>query len=248
MCSESAFKEDDIFGDEFVESEEIVRLDRFLDETAKIQRSLEAISIQCANLSSKYEESANNYHYDFSPSKMRDRGCVRSEYMLYTIWLQHLNKLCLKPPYFSPQRTQRMRRLTYVSSLSNSSSPSTSSSECLQHTDDETPMYEKEADEKIGYRSRRELQDLYARMKTEKIKGSREIEAALTSLNRKLEQSASQAAKANNYMWIKEKPRYKIRNARDIINCRRSLSTSMCRAKQSTPISKKQPLSVSVMF
>jgi hypothetical protein len=236
--------DDDNWDDsEFVASEEIVHLDVALEKSKKIQSSLEATINQIEKLKSKYEESANSYFYNFTPSKKLTRDCARAEYLLYSIYDIHLTKLCQRMDLYSPQRHQKFRRLTYVPS-SCSSSPSTSSTEHLLIEDD---LDENAEDKKrIGYRSHKEVLRIYNKMKTEKIKSNREIQGALMSLDRAMGLSTNRATEAQNYVWMKETMKTPKRSTP--LSYRRSISTAICRIKHSTPIQIKRPLSSSVIF
>ncbi|KAG5676572.1 hypothetical protein PVAND_006395 [Polypedilum vanderplanki] len=247
MC-ESISCDESEFDCELVASEEIMYLDQAIEKSKKIQSSLEASINQIEKLKSKYEGSANNYFYDFVPSKKVSRDCARTEYLLYSIYDIHLTKLCQKLDlYSSPQRCTppQFKRLTHVSS-SCSSSPSTSSTEYLQ-TEDETMIDENVEEKKTtGYRSHREILKIYNKMKTEKIKSDRELSGALISLDKAMTLSTNRANEAKSYVWLKPKLKTPKRNIS--LNYRRSISTSMCRVKHSTPIQIKRPLSTSVIF
>lgn len=243
-----SFVGDDYFDSDLCASEEIIYLDRAIEKSKKIQSSLESTINQIEKLRSKYEDSANSYFYNFTPSKTITRECARAEYLIYSIYDIHLTKLCQRLNLVSsPQRLQqKFRRLTYVPS-SCSSSPSASSTEHLATEEDADEANNNNDDGRKGYRSHKDVLKVYNKMKTEKIKSNREISAALMSLDKALSLSTTRATEAKNYAWTKEKLKMPKRNS--TLNYRRSISSSMCsRAKHSTPIQIKRPLSTSVIF
>lgn len=237
-----------------MESEEIIKIDRALEETKKIHSSLESTIQQVKKLKSKYESADNNYFYNFTPSKRPSFRSSRTEYLIFGIYDSHLSKLCQKLDVYSPQASpqkrlhHRVRRIQYPSS-SCSSSPSTSSNEQINQLELDNALKNDRfmdlRDRKLGVRTHKELLAIYNRARTERIKCKREIEAGMISLDKALTQSTTRAMEWKNYCWIRPKWRTP---ARSLLAARRSFSTSICRSRQSTPVQVKRPLSTSVIF
>ena len=257
---------EDIFANfdnsEWIESEEVSKIDKALEESKKIQSSLESSIYQVEKLKSKYETASNNYFYNFSPSNRASHRCSKAEYLIFSIYDVHLSKLCQKLDLYSPQRQNfhspqnrrhsRVQKINYTPS-SCSSSPSTSSTELINQLELEEASfdskfignrYSNSYEQKSGVRTHKQLIRSYNRAKTERIKCKREIEAALTSLNKAITLSTNRAMEAKNYGWIKTRMRTPMKN----LTARRSISASMCRIKPLTPVQVKRPLSTSVIF
>jgi len=252
---------------EWMISEEVSKIDKALEESKKIQSSLESSIYQVEKLKSKYETASNNYFYNFSPSNRLSHRCSKAEYLIFSIYDVHLSKLCQTLDLFSPQRQNllspqnrqhnRVRKINYTPS-SCSSSPSTSSTELINQMELEEASFDAKLignerksfiysniyENKFGVRTHKELIRSYNRAKTERIKCKREIEAALTSLDKAITLSTNRAMEAKNYGWIKTKMRIPIKK----FSARRSISSSMCRIKPFTPVQVKRPLSTSVIF
>lgn len=238
-------------------SEELKFLDKAIEESKKIQSLLEASSIQIEKLSSKNEAASSNYFYNLTPSKRLSHSCVKAEYEIFSLYNTHLSYILRqKLEICSPQRHRRVRKISYAS-LSSSSSPSASSNEHINQIED--PNFDD--DEKcltgqtatrpmFGCRTRKDFLKTYNRTKTERIKCKREMDAALISLEKALGLSAERAREAKNYNWFHERPRRRREELSLSLmwHARKSISTSMCRIKQSTPIHTKRPMSSSVIF
>lgn len=234
-------------------SEELKCLDKALEESKKIQSLLEASSIQIEKLSTKNEAASNNYFYNLTPSKRLSHSCVKAEYEIFSLYNTHLSYILRqKLEICSPQRHRRIRKITYAS-LSSSSSPSASCSSNEHINQIEDPNFDDE--EKcltgstrpmFGCRTRKDYIKTYNRTKTERIKCKREMDAALISLEKSLSLSTDRAREAKNYNWFRERPRRKPEEF--LCHARKSISTSMCRIKQSTPIHTRRPMSSSVIF
>lgn len=255
---------------DWIASEEIIKIDRALEESKKIQSSLEASILQIEKLKSKYDLASNNYFYNFTPSKRPSRCCSKAEYLIFSIYDVHLTKLCqqidsLSPAAQSPQQHQnfisplnrnhsRVRKINYTSS-SCSSSPSSSSTELINQMEiDETTVdgqqnrkFTEITERKLGVRSHKDILASYNRTKTERIKCKREIEAAMTSLDKALTLSTNRAVEAKNYGWIRPKMQTPLKRF-SMMPARRSISTSICRLRRSTPVKIKRPLSTSLIF
>ncbi|XP_070497004.1 uncharacterized protein [Chironomus tepperi] len=255
---------------EWMESEEVSKIDKALEESKKIQSSLESSIYQVEKLKSKYETASNNYFYNFSPSNRHSHRCSKAEYLIFSIYDVHLSKLCQKLDLYSPQRQKqqnfqspqnrqhsRVQKINYTPS-SCSSSPSTSSTELINQLEleeasfdakfigngEKSFTYSNSYEPKSGLRTHKQLIRSYNRAKTERIKCKREIEAALTSLDKAIRLSTTRAVEAKNYGWIRTRMRTPIKN----FSARRSISSSMCRVKPLTPVQVKRPLSTSVIF
>lgn len=279
---------DDIFeGIEIdsIMSEEIIHLDRALEESKKIQSSLESSINHVEKLKSKHEASAQSYFYNFTTSKKLSHSCVRAEYLMFSIYDIHLSNLCQKLDFYSPQHHQRnssfsssplhhnhrpkVRKIHFATtttpSTCSSSAQSTSSTELINQLGEDSIFDEKYRPMRrlrasnghgdgpdSGYRTHKDLLRIYNRAKTDRIKGKREIEGALMSLDKALAISTNRAQESRNYAWFQEKMRTPIkRNLFAMMAARRSISTSLCRVRphHSTPIHiMKRPLSTSVIF
>jgi hypothetical protein len=236
-------------------SEELKCLDKAIEESKKIQSLLEASSIQIEKLSSRNEAASNNYFYNLTPSKRLTHSCVKAEYEIFSLYNTHLSYILRqKLEICSPQRHRRVRKISYAS-LSSSSSPSASSNEHINQIED--PNFDDEdkcltgvSRPMFGCRTRKDFLKTYNRTKTERIKCKREMEAALISLEKSLSLSSERAREAKNYNWFREGPRRKRGDLSASLLChaRRSISSSMCRIKTSTPIHSKRPMSSSVIF
>lgn len=249
---------------EWMESEEISKIDRALEDSKKIQSSLESSIQQVEKLKSKYETAANNYFYNFTPSKRLTHRCSRTEYLIFSIYDTHLSKLCQKIDLYSPQQAQhfrspqnrlhhRVRMIQYPPS-SCSSSPSTSSTEQINQLELDERNFDLRnekfmdiSNRKLGVRTHKDLLSTYNRAKTERIKCKREIEAGLISLDKAITLSTKRAIEAQNYCWIRPRMRTETKHLSGLA-ARRSISTSICRVRHSTPLQVKRPLSTSVMF
>jgi hypothetical protein len=262
---------EDIFANfdnsEWMASEEVSKIDKALEESKKIQSSLESSIFQVEKLKSKYETASNNYFYNFSPSNRASHHCSKAEYLIFSIYDVHLSKLCQKLDLYSPQRQNfhspqnrrhsRVQKINYTPSDC-SSSPSTSSTELINQLEleeasfdskfigngEKSFIYSNSFERKSGVRTHKQLIRSYNRAKTERIKCKREIEAALTSLDKAITLSTNRAMEAKNYGWIKTRMRTTMKN----LSARRSISSSMCRVKPLTPVQVKRPLSTSVIF
>lgn len=253
---------------EWMTSEEVSKIDKALEESKKIQSSLESSIYQVENLKSKYDTASNNYFYNFSLSNRASHHCSKAEYLIFSIYDVHLSKLCQKLDLYSPQKQQnfhspqnrrhsQVQKLVYTPS-SCSSSPSTSSTELINQLEleeasfdskfigngDKSFTYSNSYENRSGIRTHKQLIRSYNRAKTERIKCKREIEAALTSLDKAITLSTNRAIEAKNYGWI----RTRIRTPIKYFSARRSISSSMCRVKPLTPVQVKRPLSTSVIF
>lgn len=237
-------------------SEELKCLDKAIEESKKIQSLLEASSIQIEKLSTRNEAASNNYFYNLTPSKRLSHSCVKAEYEIFSLYNTHLSYILRqKLEICSPQRHRRVRKISYAS-LSSSSSPSASSNEHINQIedpnfdDDDKCLTGQATRPMFGCRTRKDFLKTYNRTKTERIKCKREMDAALISLEKALNLSSERAREAKNYNWFRERPRRKREDLSSSLLChaRRSISSSLCRIKQSTPIHSKRPMSSSVIF
>lgn len=249
-------------------SEEVIYLDKALEESKKITSLLEASKIQLEKLSTKHEEAANNYNYNLTPSKRLSHNCAKTEYEIFSLYNTHLSYLLRqKLGLCSPKKHYRIRKISYASSVSSSSSPEASSNEHINQIED--ACFDDDADKCIvpathngkpmkllmfGCRTRKDYLKTYNRTKTERIKCKRELEASLMSLDKALTLSASRAREAKNYNWLRERmkvPKKTASLSSSMICCtRRSFSSSCRQRNHSTPVNAKiqRPMSSSVIF
>lgn len=249
-------------------SEEVFYLDKALEESKKIQSLLEASTVQLEKLSSRNEESSSSYYYNITPSKRLSHSCAKTEYEIFSLYNTHLSYLLRqKLGLCSPQRHHRVRKISYASSISSSSSPSASSNEHINQIEDARLDDEEKClmpgsnnghtvKVMYGCRTRKDFLKTYNRTKTERIKCKREIESSLMSLDKALTLSSTRAREAKNYNWLRERMKAPKKTASlsssMICHGRRSISTSICRIKHSTPVHSAKlmtrPMSSSVIF
>lgn len=248
-------------------SEEVHYLDKALEESKKIQSLLEASTIQLEKLSSRNEESSSSYYYNITPSKRLSHSCAKTEYEIFSLYNTHLSYLLRqKLGLCSPQRHHRIRKISYASSISSSSSPSASSNEHINQIEDARLDEEEHTGSSNGHtvkvvygygcRTRKDFLKTYNRTKTERIKCKRELESSLMGLDKALTLSSTRAREAKNYNWLRERMKVPKKTASLssslICHGRRSISTSICRIKHSTPVhaakSMTRPMSSSVIF
>lgn len=244
-------------------SEELVFLDKALEETKKIQSLVETASKQLERLYSRNEDASSSYYYNITPSKRLSHSCAKTEFEIFNLYNTHLSYLLRqKLGICSPQRYHRIRSLSCSSS--HSSSPSASSNENINQIEDARLDYEERylgttgsntahtMNVMFGCRTRKDYIKTYNRTKTERIKCKRELEASLMTLDKALTLSVSRAKEAKNYNWLGERMKVAKKTTSLSSSLIRNISSAHCHSfKHSTPVHnsrKTRPMSSSVIF